>query len=348
MKKSKAVVAVVGIALIIAIGAVAGRPANAATPAVGLGTAASFSVLAGTPAVTNSGATTIDKDVGIHPAASVTGFPPGMVGGQIHAGDAVALQAKSDLTVAYLDAASRPLTATHGALGGLTLVGGVYNAGGVTLNLTGTLTLDGQNDPNSVWIFQATSDLITASSSSVGFVNGGSPCNVFWQVTSSATLGAGSTFVGTILALTSITLANGVTVKGRALARNGTVTLINDTFTTSACGGAPAVTPAPVSGGGSPARERPEARPAPTPNATPIPTPVFPPGQIAAPGAAPIATAAPTAAAAAAPPTAPRAVAGVQTLPSTSTDEPPSPLMMLGLALAGVGVLLLGRPVRHL
>jgi hypothetical protein len=101
--------------------------------------------------------------VGIHPAASVTGFPPGIVGGTIHAGDAVALQAKSDLTVAYLDAASRPLTATHGALGGLTLVGGVYNAGGVSLNLTGTLTLDGQNDPNSFWIFQATSDLTTST-----------------------------------------------------------------------------------------------------------------------------------------------------------------------------------------
>jgi hypothetical protein len=83
-----------------------------------------------------------------------------------------------------------------GTLGGRTLVGGVYNAGGVTLDLTGTVTLDGENDPNSVWIFQATSDLITASSSSVGFINGGQPCNVFWQVTSSATLGSGSTFVG--------------------------------------------------------------------------------------------------------------------------------------------------------
>jgi hypothetical protein len=143
----------VGIALIIAIGAMAGT-ASAATPTVGLGTAASFSILAGTPAITNTGATTVNRDVGIHPAASVTGFPPRIVGGTIHAGDAVSRQAKSDLTTAYLDAASGPLTATHGALGALTLVGGVYNAGGVRLDLTGMLTLDGQNDPNSVWIFQ--------------------------------------------------------------------------------------------------------------------------------------------------------------------------------------------------
>jgi hypothetical protein len=152
------------------------------------------------------------------------------VNGTTHAADAVALQAQSDLTIAYNDAAGRtPATpVAGGTLGGLTLVGGVYNAGGATLGLTGTLTLDAQNDPNSVWIFQATLDLVTASSSSVTFINGGQPCNVFWQVTSSATLGSGSTFAGTILALTSITMNDGVTLNGRALARNGQVTLIND------------------------------------------------------------------------------------------------------------------------
>ena len=134
-----------------------------------------------------------------------------------------------------------------GTLGGQTLVGGVYNAGGVTLGLTGTLTLDGQNDPSSVWIFQATSDLVTASSSTVAFVNGAQPCNVFWQVTSSATLGSGSTFVGTILALTSITMADGVSMNGRALARNGEVTLINDSITVSTCA-APSPTGSPTVG----------------------------------------------------------------------------------------------------
>src|SRR5207249_3229381 len=102
---------------------------------------------------------------------------------------------------------------------------------------------------------------------------------------------------------------------------------------------------APASGGGSSERERPESTPAATPRATPIPAPVFPWGQTVAPTAALIPTAAPLVAAAATP-TAPRAVAGVQTLPSTSTDEPWSPLVMLGLTLAGVGLLLRGRPVR--
>lgn len=236
-----------GIAVALTIGMLAvGSTAYAAGPSpVGLGTAAPFAVLAGTPAVTNTGPTTITGDLGISPAAAVTGFPPGTVDGTIHAADAVALQAQSDLVIAYDDAAGRPVTDTQGTLGGLTLVGGVYNAGGVTLDLTGTLTLDAENDPDSVWIFQASSDLVTASSSSVELINGASPCNVFWQVTSSASLGSGSTFVGTIMALTSITMANGVTLDGRALARNGEVTLINDTITSSACSAAASSTPVP-------------------------------------------------------------------------------------------------------
>jgi Ice-binding-like len=241
------------VATALALGLLAvGPTAFAAGPTtVGLGTAAPFAVLAGTPAITNTGPSTITGDVGIHPALAVTGFPPGTVSGTIHAGDATALQAKSDLVVAYDDAAGRtPATpVAGGTLGGLTLVGGVYTAGGLTLALTGTLTLDAQNDPNSVWIFQATSDLITASSSTVTFINGGQACNVFWQVTSSATLGSGSTFAGTILALTSITMDSGVSMSGRALARNGTVTLISDSITRADCAApaataSPAVTPA--------------------------------------------------------------------------------------------------------
>lgn len=259
-----------GLALALAIGLLAvGQTASAAGPApVGLGTAAPFAVLAGTPAVTNTGPTTITGDLGISPAAAVTGFPPGTVNGTIHAADAVALQAKSDLVIAYNDAAGRTpgTVVAGGALGGKTLVPGVYNAGGLTLDLTGTLTLDGQNDANSAWVFQATSDLITASSSSVRFVNGGQPCNVFWQVTSSATLGSGSSFAGTILALTSITMNSGVTMDGRALARNGTVTLISDTITRSTCSpAAPSPTASPTAG--------PTASPTATPSATPIAQP---------------------------------------------------------------------------
>lgn len=213
----------------------AGPTVYAADPTVGLGTAAPFAVLAGTPKVASTGATIINGNLGISPAAAVTGFPPGIVHGTIHKADAVALQAQGDLVIAYDDAAGRAVTATHGTLGGLTLVAGAYNAGGVVLDLTGTLTLDGQNNPNSVWVFQATSSLVTASSSRVKLINGASSCNVFWQVASSATLGSGSTFVGTIMAKESITMNSGVTLHGRALARNGQVTLINDKITSSKC-----------------------------------------------------------------------------------------------------------------
>ena len=337
MKNSRIGAAMIGIALIVAIGAMAGRTASAAPLTVNLGTAAFYSVLAGTPAVTNTGATTIDRDVGIHPATSVTGFPPGIVGGTIHAGDAAALQAKSDLVAAYLDAAGRPVTATYAALGGLPpLVAGVYNSGPATLDLTGTLTLDGQNDPSSVWIFQAQSDLVTASTSSVVFVNGGSPCNVFWQITSSAALGSGSTFVGTILALTSVTLANGVTVNGRALARNGTVTMINDTFITSTCTAlSVAIPPVLVPPTRPPFTVAPSATPAVGPTTTPIAT--------VAPSVA-AATATPTVVSTPAP-----VVASVQQLPLTSTDEQLSPLLIVAIALGGLGVLMLLRsPIRHL
>ncbi len=211
--------------------------AMAAGPApVGLGTASAFAVLAGT-GITNTGATKITGDVGSHPTASMTGFGTVVLTGTNHGGDAVTQGAKAALTTAYgVAAGATPVTVVAGdTLGGKTLVGGVYSANGVTFDLTGTLTLNGQNDPNSVWVFQATSDLITASSSVVSFINGAQPCNVFWQVTSSATLGSGSTFVGTIMALTSITMGSGVTLNGRALARNGDVTLINDTITRSTC-----------------------------------------------------------------------------------------------------------------
>jgi hypothetical protein len=219
------------------IGILGAAQAAAATgPAtVGLGTAAPFAVLAGTPKVASTGATVINGNLGISPAAAVTGFPPGIVHGTVHKADAIALQAQKDLATAYTNAAGRPVTATHGTLGGLTLAPGVYTAGGVVLGLTGTLTLDGHNDPNAVWIFKATSALVTASSSRVRLINGASSCNVFWQVTSSATLGSGSTFVGTIMALTSITVNSGVTIHGRALARNGKVTLIHDTITSTSC-----------------------------------------------------------------------------------------------------------------
>jgi hypothetical protein len=139
------------------------------------------------------------------------------------------------LTVGYNNAAGQaPDASIAGDLGNQTLVPGVYKADS-SIGLTGTLTLNAQGNPNSVWVFQIGSTLTTASASEVLLINGASPCNVFWQIGSSATLGTNTTFVGTIMALTSITANNGASIDGRALARNGSVTLINNRITRPLC-----------------------------------------------------------------------------------------------------------------
>ena len=221
-------------------------PADAAEAPVGLGTAASYSVLGG-QTVTNTGPTKLSGDLGVSPGTAITGFPPGTVGGAKHAGDAQAAKAQSDLTIAYNDAAGRALTASvAGDLVGKTLTAGVYKSTG-PLALSGTVTLNGQGNPNAVFIFQVASTLITASASHVNVINGAQACHVFWQVGSSATLGTTSSFTGTIMALTSIAVQTGAQVQGRALARNGAVTLDNDTFTAANC----ATTPTPTSSASS-------------------------------------------------------------------------------------------------
>ncbi|HEX6641964.1 MAG TPA: ice-binding family protein [Thermoanaerobaculia bacterium] len=218
----------------------------AASPAfaqISLGTASNFTVLGGST-VTNTGPTVVTGDLGVSPGSSVTGFPPGLVvAGTIHAADAVAAQAHSDLTNAYNTAAGLPCGTdlTGQDLGGMTLTPGVY-CFSTSAALTGTLTLDLQGNPNAFFLFQIGSTLTTASASLVVLLNsGGANCaaNVFWQVGSSATLGTGSSFQGNILALTSITLTTAADVDGRILARNGAVTL--DTNDAAQCAGAPPV-----------------------------------------------------------------------------------------------------------
>src|ERR1035437_6981432 len=228
-------------ALGLAIALVGVSRAGAAQPTVGLGTVDSFAILAGTT-VTNTGPTTISGNVGVSPGSAVTGFPPGTVtNGTIHAADAVAAQAQSDVTTAYNDAAGRtPCTVVGADLVGRTLVPGVYCGG--TLGLTGTVTLDAQGNPDAVFIFQGASTLITASGSNVAVINGAQACNVFWEIGSSATLGTNSVFRGTVLALTSVAAQTGASVLGRLLARNGAVTLDTNTVTSPVCAATTATT----------------------------------------------------------------------------------------------------------
>ena len=232
-----------------------GTAANAAiVPTVHLGTSAQYAVL-GATTVTNTGGSILNGSLGVSPGSAITGFPPGHVipPGAVNRANAAAAKARADLTAAYIAAAGRPLSATTGAdLANRHLVGGVYAGPSKgALRLTGPLVLDGAGNPNSVFIFQTNSSLITASSSTVSLVNGAQECNVFWQVGSSATLGTGSVFTGNIMALTSISVTSGVTVHGRALARNGAVTLDNDVFTRPTCASTLPVGGTPGSGGGS-------------------------------------------------------------------------------------------------
>jgi hypothetical protein len=153
--------------------------ASAATLPISLGTAAGFAVLAGTT-VTNTGASMVTGDIGVSPGTAVTGFPPGQLTGVIHANDGPAVQAESDLALAYNDAAGRTVTTTAATeLGGTTKTAGVYGSASGTFGITGTLTLDAAGDPNAVFIFKAVSTVVTAAASAVNLINGAQSCNVF-------------------------------------------------------------------------------------------------------------------------------------------------------------------------
>ena len=222
---------IAALTLSLAVGASA---TSSTTPQ--LGTAASFSVLGGST-VTNTGPTVLASQLGVSPGTAITGFPPGIAHGARHSADAAASGAQNDLTIAYNDAAAAKTTGTVpdvGNIGGRTLTAGVYGSASSML-VDGTLTLNGAGNPASVFIFKAGSTIVTGSASRVVLENGVQACNVYWQVGSSATLGTNSTFVGTVMALTSITATTDVTVDGRLLARNGAVTLDSDTIAPTSC-----------------------------------------------------------------------------------------------------------------
>jgi hypothetical protein len=210
-------------------GAQPSRIATTTQPDV-LGTAANFRVL-GASTVTNTGPTVITGDLGLSPGSAITGFPPGIVSGTTHAADGPAGQAQSDLNLGWttLKNEACQFSLNNAELGGLTLTPGVYCFTSPSAGLTGALTLDAQGKADAVFVFQIASTLTTASNSSVIRINGGSDCNVFWEIGSSATLGTGTKFRGNILALASITATTGATISGRLLAHTGAVTLDNNT-----------------------------------------------------------------------------------------------------------------------
>jgi hypothetical protein len=204
--------------------------AYAAVSPVALGSAGTYAVLSGTGGVTNTGDTVLKGDLGVSPSSSIVGFPPGVVDGATYAGDSQAAQAQSDLVTAYNAAdALTPTASFVGDQNGKTFDAGVYSTG-AAFALTGTLTLDGQGNPNAVFIFQVNAALNTAAASTVNLINGAQAANVFWQVNGAAGTGASSSFTGTILAAGAITVGAGGSVEGRALSY-GAVTLADNAIT---------------------------------------------------------------------------------------------------------------------
>ncbi len=250
MKKfSKHIITIAVLAVTFTLGLAGLAYASHAT--VNLGTADSFAILAGST-VTDANPSDITGDVGLSPATGAGILVPcAEVDGTIFSVDAAGplpcrvtnpgllTTAKNDLTTAYNDAAGRSATTIGTELAGATLADGTYVTDSTTFEIAGagTLTLDGQGNPNAVFIFQMGTTLVTGSSSTVVLTGGAQACNVFWQVGSSATLGTGSNFVGTIMADQSITDDGGSTVEGRLLARIAAVNLNDTTVTVPACAG---------------------------------------------------------------------------------------------------------------
>lgn len=208
-------------------------PASAAVvPAVGLGAAATFSVLGGS-AVTNTGPSTLNADLGVWPSGSLPGFGPATLNGATHQTDAVAQQAQSDITTAANTLMSLPsYNVGTGDLDGLTFLAGAYSSPS-SLLYGGTITLEG--DADDVFIFTAVSSLTTASSSTVAFIGDVQACNVFWRIGSTATLGTNSAFVGTLIAQTAVVAQTSATIAGRLFAQTAAVTLDSNKFSGPAC-----------------------------------------------------------------------------------------------------------------
>ncbi len=199
---------------------------------VALTGAASLAVLAGS-GITNTGATIITGDMGLSPGSSIGGFPPGILNGTLHINDGIANQAKLDLTAAYNDAAGRTSTdkvMVAGNIGGLTLTPGLYKSTSTLAISSGDVTFDAQGNPNAVFIIQIASALTTTSGRKVILSGGALASNIFWQVGSSATFGTTSVMKGNILAMQSISFSTGATLDGRALARNGAITMQGNTI----------------------------------------------------------------------------------------------------------------------
>jgi LPXTG-site transpeptidase (sortase) family protein len=320
------------------------RPLRATAPVM-LGSAENFAVLAAS-AISDTGLSAVVGDVGLSPTGgtAITGLTCAEVTGTIYdtnggyagggggsmacsVADSILLAAaKSDLSIAFADAVARLAILIPTQLGGTTVPDGVYESASGTFEImgAGTLTLDGGGDPNSVFIFQMASTLVTFSNSNVVLTNGAQACNVFWQVGSSATIGTNSTFVGTIMADQSITDNGGSEIDGRFLAMNAAVTLNNTTITRPLCA-VPTSTPTNTLTPSETAT--PSSTPTQTPSLTSMPSNTLSPSVTLNPSSTPTPTPSLTST-----PTSSATPTSTLTASSTATSTPPQ-LGLLPLAI---------------
>ncbi|KUJ11497.1 uncharacterized protein LY89DRAFT_559963, partial [Mollisia scopiformis] len=189
---------------------------------INLESAASFGVLSQT-SITNTGPTSITGDIGTA-GTSIIGFPPGVYTGTEFIGGQTT-NALSDATSTYNDLVGLSGgTILTGDLGGTSLPPGTYSFS-TSAAITGILTLAGTGSASDAWYFQIGTSLITAAGSGVVISGGALACNVYWAVGTSATLGAGSSFSGNILAGASITMNTAAVLNGGAFALEATVTM---------------------------------------------------------------------------------------------------------------------------
>jgi hypothetical protein len=209
--------------------------ASAAHAQTILGSTGGYTVMAGST-VTNNGVTTLNGDLG---AASLAG-----AGSYNHTGGAQVIpitpQNLADFSLAYNGLAAMAPTATLTGMilgttpGAISLTPGIYRFTS-TAQLTGTLTLDAQNQDHAVWVFQIGSTFTSAAGASVVFANLAANAvandGVFWQVGSTTVLGVGTTLEGNVLGGTSFDFGSGATIEhGRALTGTGTINLSSNTF----------------------------------------------------------------------------------------------------------------------
>jgi hypothetical protein len=206
---------------------------STAQPTIAMGSAATIAILAGS-AISNTGATNVTGDMGLSPGTSVGGFPPGILTGTLHINDAIANQAKLDITAAYNDAAGRTgsdIVTLSGNIGGLTLTPGLYKSTSSLTVSSGDVTFDAKGNTNAVFIIQIASTLTTTPGRKVILSGGATAAHIFWQVGTSATFGTTSVFKGTVIAMQSITFNTGATLDGKALARTGAIVMAGNAIT---------------------------------------------------------------------------------------------------------------------